>query len=123
MTNGNERILIPNDPVKLMDLGMKVYSVHCVMGIKSPLLALQSDSWEENGPVVNHAMRLHELVEENISLAQEYICKRDELIIRIKASIQASHDLLSNIYRDNLTELGYWGFDMYKSGIDDTDNN
>ena len=123
MTTCDKRIPIPNDPVKLMDLGMKVYAIHCLMGNKSPLLALQSNSWEENGPEVNNAMRLHKLAEENISLAQKYLCKRDELIVKIKASIQASYNLLSNIYCDNLAKLGYWGFDMDESSsTDDTDN-
>ena len=123
MTTYDEKIPIPTNPVELMDLGMKVYAIHCVMGNKSPLLALQSNSWEENGPEVNKAMRLHELVQENINLPEGYLFKRDDLIIKIKASIQASYDLLSNIYCNNLAELGYWGFDKDKSSAtDDTDN-
>jgi len=123
MTTFDERIPIPNNPVELIDLGMKVYAIHCVMGIKSPLLALQSNSWEENGPEVNNAMRLHELAQENINLQKGYLFKRDELIIKIKASIQASYDLLSYIYCNNLEDLGYWGFDKNKSSAtDDADN-
>ena len=123
MTTYDERIHIPNNPVELMDLGMKVYAIHCVMGIKSPLLALQSNSWEVNGPEVNNAMRLHELIQENINLPQGYLFKRDELIIKIKASIQASYDLLSYIYSDNLAELGYWGFDKNKSSATEDEDN
>src|SRR5664280_1003957 len=122
MTTYDEKIPIPNNPEELMDLGMKVYAIHCVKGNKSPLLALQSNSWEENGPEVNNAMRLHELVQENINLSEGYLFKRDDLIIKIKASIQASYDLLSSIYCNNLAELGYWGFDKDKSSVtDDTD--
>jgi len=106
---------IPNDPVKLIDLGAKVYARHCIMGDESPLLALQSNSWEENGPEVDNALRLQEFIEENMNSAQEYFRKRDELIIKIKASILASHDLLSGIYSDNPKELAYWGFDTGKS--------
>jgi len=113
MTTNEQTIPIPNDPVKLMDLGMKIYARHCIMGEKSPLLNLQSNSWEENGPEVNNALRLHELIEEE-SLSQEYNSIRDELIFKIKASIQASHDLLSNIYSDEPLELGFWGFDIEK---------
>ena len=104
---------IPNDPEKIMDLGMKVYAKHCVMGNKSPLLALQTNSWEENGQDVNNAMRLHDLIQEK-NLSQEYLRKHDKLIIKIKASIQASHDLLYEIYHDNPSELGFWGFDIEK---------
>jgi hypothetical protein len=106
-----ERVHIPSDPEKLIDLGVKVYARHCVMGKKSPLLALQSNSWEENGLEVNNALRLHELMK-NETVSQEYSYKLDELITKIKASIQASHDLLSDIYHDNPTELGFWGFNV-----------
>ncbi|MHB9141109.1 MAG: hypothetical protein ACYC25_04485 [Paludibacter sp.] len=108
-----QRIPIPDDPEKLIDLGIKVYARHCVMGDKSPLLALQVNSWEENGSEVNSALRLQELIEER-NLSKEYIFKFDELIIKIKASIQANHNLLSEIYRENPTELGFWGFDIEK---------
>lgn len=105
------RIPIPNDPEELIELGIKVYARHCVMGKKSPLLALQFNSWKENGKEVNNALRLHELIK-NETLSREYSYKRDELIAKITASIEASHDLLSDIYHDNPTELGFWGFDI-----------
>ncbi len=111
-----ERVPIPSDPEKLIDLGIKVYARHCVMGKKSPLLALQSNSWEENGQEVNNALRLHELIK-NETLSREYSYKRDELITKIKASIEASHDLLSYIYHDNPTELGFWGFNTEEYAI------
>jgi hypothetical protein len=112
MTAKKKEIPIPSDPLELIYLGVKVYARHCVMGNKSPLLALQSNSWEESGSDVNNALRLHEFAEENICFSKEYLCKRDELIINIKASIQASHDLLYEIYSDNPSELGFWGFDL-----------
>jgi hypothetical protein len=113
MPTYTERIPIPSDPEKLIDLGVKVYARHCVMGNKSPLLALHINSWEENGEEVNNALRLHELIKDE-SLSREYFYKRDELVTKIKASIQASHDLLSDIYRDNPKELDFWGFDIEK---------
>lgn len=109
MATKDQKSSIPDDPVELMDLGMKIYARHCLMGEKSPLLNLESNTWEENGPKVENAMRLHELIEEE-TLLQEYFYRRDELILNIIASIQASHDLLSDIYHENPTKLGYWGF-------------
>ena len=111
MPTYTEKTPIPDDPVKLMDLGMKVYARHCVLGSKSPLLALQANSWEENSHVVNNALRLHELIEEG-TLSTDYSCKRDELITQLKACIQASYDLLIEIYRDNSTYLRFWGFEL-----------
>lgn len=105
------KIPIPDDPVELIDLGMKIYARHCIMGEKSPLRNLQLNSWEENGPEVNNALRLHELIEEE-SLSKEYCIVRDDLITRIKSSILASHDLLAGIYHDKPLELGFWGFDI-----------
>jgi hypothetical protein len=111
MPTYTEKKPIPDDPVELMDLGMKIYARHCIMGEKSPLRNLQSNSWEENGSEVNNALRLHELIEEE-SLSKEYSIIRDDLVDRIKASILASHDLLTGIYQDKPLELGFWGFDI-----------
>lgn len=110
MPTYTEKIPISDDPVKLMDLGMKVYARHCVMGSESPLLALQANSWEENKHVVNNALRLHELIEEGLST--DYSCKQNELIDKLKACIQASYDLLIELYCDNPTYLRFWGFEM-----------
>jgi len=38
------------------------------MGNKSPLLALQTNSWKENGNEVNNALRLCELIKLNLAL-------------------------------------------------------
>ena len=112
MPTDTERILMPDDPEKLIDLGVKVYARHCVMGNKSPLLALQTNSWEENGHEVNNALRLCEMLKREPSPSKKWFQKRDELLVRIKDSIEASHDLLSDIYHDNPSELGFWGFDI-----------
>jgi len=111
MATNDQKSSIPDDPVELMDLGMKIYARHCIMGNKSPLLNLESNSWEENVPEVENAMRLHELIEKE-TLSQEYFSRRDELILKILASIQASHNLLSYIYHENPIELGFWGFNV-----------
>jgi hypothetical protein len=107
-----ERTTIPSEPEKLIDLGIKVYARHSVMGKKSPLLALQTNSWEENGHEVNNALRLCELIKTEFNPSLQYFHKRDELLAKIKASLEASHCLLSDIYHDNPIELGFWGFDI-----------
>jgi len=107
-----ERTPIPSEPDKLIDLGVKVYARHCVMGNKSPLLALQTNSWEENGPEVNNALWLCELIKTEFNPSLQYFHKRDELLAKIKASLEASHCLLSDINHDNPIELGFWGFDI-----------
>jgi hypothetical protein len=81
------------------------------MGSKSPSLALQTNYWEENGHEVNNALRLCELIKTSPSLQRFH--KQDELLLaKIKASLEASHKLLSDIYNDNPIELGFWGFDI-----------
>jgi len=107
-----ERTPIPSDPEELIDLGVKVYARHCVMGNKSPLLALQINSWEENGHDVNDALRLCELIKTEFNPSHQYFHKRDELLAKIKFSLEASYNLLSDIYSDNPIELGFWGFDV-----------
>jgi len=107
-----ERIPIPSDPEELIDLAVKVYARHSVMGNKSPLLALQTNSWEENGHDVNNALRLCELINAEFNPSLQCVHKRDELLVKIKTSLEASYNLLSDIYRDNPIELGFWGFDI-----------
>ena len=107
-----ERITIPSEPEKLIDLGVKVYARHCVMGKKSPLLALETNSWEENGHEVNNALRLYELIKSEFSHSLQYFHKLDELLAKIKASLEESLRLLSDIYQDNPIELAFWGFEM-----------
>lgn len=107
-----KRVLMPSNPFELIDLGIKVYARHCIMGNKSPLLAIKINSWEENGPEVNNALRLHELIETDFNPSQEYFRKQDELLAKIKASLEASHDLLSDMYPDNREEFGFWGFNI-----------
>ena len=107
-----ERTPIPSEPEKLIDLGVKVYARHCVMGNKSPLLALQTNSWEENGHEVNNALRLCELIKTEFNPSLQYFHKRDELLAKIKASLEESLRLLSDIYQDNPIELAFWGFEM-----------
>jgi len=86
MTTNEQEKSIPDDPVRLIEQGMKVYARHRVMGRKSPLLALQFSSWEENGSKINDALRLQQLIKE-VGFPQEYIQKYYELTIKIKASI------------------------------------
>jgi len=107
-----ERIPIPGEAEELIDLGVKVYAKHCVMGNKSPLLALQTSSWEENGHEVNNALRLSELIKTELSPSLQHSRKLDELVVKIKSSLEASYNLLLDIYRDNPIELGFWGFDI-----------
>jgi len=107
-----ERTPIPDEPEKLIELGVKVYARHCVMGKKSPLLILQTNSWEVNGHDVNDALRLCELIKTELSPSLQCFHKRDELLAKIKASLEASYNLLSDIYHDNPIELGCWGFDI-----------
>ena len=85
-----ERIPIPSETEKLIDLGVKVYARHCVMGNKSPLLALQTSSWEENGHEVNNALRLSELIKTGLCPSLKYSHKLDELLAKIKSSLEAS---------------------------------
>ena len=107
-----ERTPIPSEPEKLIDLGVKVYARHSVMGNKSPSLALQTNYWKENGHEVNNALRLCELIKTEFNPSLQYFHKRDELLAKIKSSVEASYNLLSDIYRDNPIELGFWGFDI-----------
>ena len=112
MPSSKPRVSIPNNPVQKLDLAARVYAKHIAAGVSSPLNALQTHKWEDNGPEIATALSLHQQAEDLQRQTDLAYRKRDLLLSEIDESIKSSRDLLMGIYRDNPKELNQWGFDV-----------
>lgn len=112
MSNSRPRVKIPKNPEELLALASKVYAKHTNMLVTSPLNALQSHTWEVNGPQLLMASAFHQQAEEASRMAEEFYRKRDLILEEIDQSVKSSRDLLLSIYSANPKELGQWGFEV-----------
>ena len=115
MANPNYRIVIPTAAKPLLDLASEVYTKHQELSDQSPLRTLQSHTWEANGPEVAKALDYHNEAEEHKRKAEELFKKRDLLLTEIDHSVKASRDILTGVYRENLKQMGEWGFEVNSS--------
>jgi hypothetical protein len=89
-----------------------VYQKHNDLATASPLNAMVSHSWTNNGPNVAPCLLLHKQAEELNRQAEEAYRKRDLTLIEITESVKASRDLLLGVYRENPKTLGEFGFEV-----------
>lgn len=106
------RVNIPNNTEELLDLATNVYNKHTELGTASPLNAMVSHKWTDNGPNVATCLTLHRQAEELKRQAEEAYRQRDLLLGNITESVKASRDLLLGVYRENPKALGEYGFQV-----------
>ncbi|MDD4993025.1 MAG: hypothetical protein PHR83_12410 [Paludibacter sp.] len=102
--------IIPNNPADLIELGANIYARHCVLGSNSPLLCMQSNSWEVTGPKVEPARRLLELIKQDSKPAHLNWSVLNELLNQIRLSVEATLVFLMAQNAENTELLAYWGF-------------
>jgi len=112
MANSTYRVNIPKNSEELLDLAAKVYQKHLDLGETSPLNAMVSHKWADNGPNVAPCLQLHKKAEELKRQAEEAYRQRDLLIGEITESVKASRDLLLGVYRETPKSLGEYGFEV-----------
>ena len=115
MANSLYRVVIPNNAEELLDLATNVYNKHNELGATSPLNAMVSHKWTDNGPKVATCLTLHKQAEELKRQAEETYRQRDLLLAGITESVKASRDVLLGVYRETPKTLGEYGFQ-----VDDT---
>ena len=115
MGNPNYRVDIPTSPKDLLDLASEVYQKHTDLGTESPLNALVSHKWSDNGPKVAEAAVLHKQAEELKRQSEEATSKRNLLLADIDSSVKASRDLLQGVYRETPRTLSQFGFNVCES--------
>lgn len=115
MSNPNYRVNIPTNPKELLDLATQVYQKHTDLGPESPLNALVSHNWNENGSKVAEAVALNKQAEELKRQSEEANGKRNLLLADIENSVKASRDLLQGVYRETPRTLSQFGFNVIES--------
>lgn len=115
MSNPNYRVAIPTNPKELLELATQIYQKHTELGAESPLNALVSHSWNENGAKVTDAATLNKQAEELKRQSEEANGKRNLLLPAIENSVKASRDLLQGVYRETPRTLSQYGFNVTES--------
>jgi len=91
-------------------LAGQILKRHTELAENSPLNALVSHKWSDNGPKVAEALALHFQAEELKRKSEEAVNKRNVLIAELNDSVKASRDLLIGVYRETPKTLGDFGF-------------
>lgn len=115
MANPKYKIVIPTSTSGLLKLAEDVYKKHQADADKSPLKAMQNNSWEINGPKIASALEIQAQAEKLKRQAEDLYKQRDLLIDQIDDSVKGSRDILMGIYRENPKELGNWGYEVNAS--------
>ena len=112
MGNSTVRVNIPKNAEELLDLAGSVYKKHTDLATASPLSAMVSHKWADNGPKVAPCLQLHKQAEELKRQAEEAYRQRDLMLGGITESVKASRDLLLGVYRETPKTLGEYGFEV-----------
>jgi hypothetical protein len=112
MANSSYRVIIPQNAEELLDLAARVYQKYTSQAAASPLNAMVSHKWADNGPNVAPCLQLHRQAEEFKRQAEEAYRQRDLLLSEISESVKASRDLLLGVYRQTPKVLGEYGFEV-----------
>ena len=106
------RVDIPTNIADLLNLATKVYAKHQEKGVASPLNAMEDNSWTTDGPKVTLALDFHNTAERLKKEMETSYKERDLLAADVKRTLLASRDTLTGIYRENMKQMGQWGFDV-----------
>ena len=87
MANSTYRVNIPKNTEELLDLATQVYKRHTYLAATSPLNAMVSHKWADNGPNVEPCLLLHKKAEELKRQAEEAYRQRDLLLGEITESV------------------------------------
>lgn len=113
MANSMFRVNIPSNVKELLELAANIFKKHTELGTTSPLNAMTSHKWSDNGSKVADCLAKHQLAEELTKQATKAYQERDLLLSEITESVKASRDLLIGVYRDTPKALGDFGFEVY----------
>jgi len=112
MANNAFRVSIPTNAADKLSLAEKIYKKYKADGDASPLKAITSHSWDDNGPRIAKGLEYHKQAEDLKAQSDLTYRKRDLEVDELDESTKASRDILLGIYRDNPKELSQWGFSV-----------
>ena len=109
------RVVIPENPGELMELTGLVYAQHLKLGAKSPLLILDSPTWDELGPAVNTAVVAQARIKELERELKNLYGQRDPHLDTFTDLDRRSRDILLAKHAANPAALGDYGFDVIEA--------
>ena len=109
------RVIIPENPGELMKLTGLVYAQHLKLGAKSPLVILDSPTWDEQGPNVQKALAAQARIEELERELKNLYGQRDPFRSTFTDLDRRSRDTLLAKHAANPAALGDYGFEVIEA--------
>ena len=109
------RVVIPTNPGELIKLTGAVYIKHKADGAKSPLLILESPTWDELGPEVEKVLATQARIEALEKELKTLYGDRDPHLAAFTDIDRRSRDILLAKYAANPATLGDHGFDVIEA--------
>jgi hypothetical protein len=109
------RVVIPTNPGEFIKLTGAVYTKHLADGAKSPLLILESPTWEEIGPDVQKVVKTQDRIEELEKELKTLYGERDPHLAAFTDLDRRSRDTLLAKYAANPAKVGEHGFDVIEA--------
>ncbi|MGY3088125.1 hypothetical protein ACVWYF_001158 [Hymenobacter sp. UYAg731] len=109
------RVIIPENPGELMKLTGLVYAQHQKLGVKSPLVILDSPTWDELGPDVVAAVAAQTRIEALEKELKNLYGQRDPHLAAFTDLDRRSRDILLAKHAANPAALGDYGFDVIEA--------
>lgn len=109
------RVVIPENPIELLKLTSLVYARHQALGSKSPLVILDSPTWDEMGPLVAETLAGQARIEELEKELRMLYGQRDPRLAAFTDIDRRSRDLLLAKYAANPATLGEYGYEVIEA--------
>ena len=109
------RVVIPKNPGELMKLTGLVYAQHQKLKDKSPLLILDSPTWDELGPEVDKAVAIQDRIGTLEKELKSLYGQRDPNLETFTDLDRRSRDVLLANPAANPAALGDYGFDVIEA--------
>jgi len=106
------RVVIPENPGELMKLTGLVYAQHQKLGSKSPLVILDSPTWDELGPDVEAALAAQARIDALEKELKNLYGQRDPHLAAFTDLDRRSRDILLAKHAANPAALGDYGFEV-----------
>lgn len=103
------RIVIPTNPIDLLNLAQKIYDKHLADGAASPLNAMQDYSWAVDGPKIAPCKQNNDDAEAAARTAEQLYRQRDIDLPAIRLIVKNSAAVLKSINAKNPKVLGEYG--------------
>ena len=109
------RVFIPKNPGELMKLTGLIYVQHQKLKDKSPLVILDSPTWDELGPDVDAMLTVQARIEALEKELKNLYGQRDPHLAAFTDLDRRSRDILLAKYTANPASLGDYGFDVIEA--------